>query len=464
MSKFLIKIITPIIILFLVFSPIKAEAIGGIPGASDIAEAIWKTFIDVIPEKGNETLNNLTKPNPEEQDLGEFEDLLIDQLDNKYDFENINLNNELNDEYGQTILEYTNDIVDDIIANLENRGIFNLDESIFPFSKEDFERLLKNIYVDNIFLEYSDPNRSLPDSLKPENFLNVSWTPQFPEPGDIVNITANNTIFTNSEVYYQWRSGGVSILEGYGENILRNYIINTEGSVEKITLIVETPTKETIVKEITIYPVLINFILEPLSSNLPLTKMKGRVSLESDFKIIAIPEIKNENNIDNSYRNLSYKWYVNNELINNQSGLGKNTLTYQLSSKDVNVPIQLKVTSKNPDITIQKNLNLTPESPSVLVFENHPTLGYLFNKSILSTYEKSDLEFVLEAFPLFFNKNDILNYSWYMNNEPITNYRENYITFNTEGYSGQSNLYVQVHNPATLLQRSVRIFDIIFSN
>ena len=85
--------------------------------------------------------------------------------------------------------------------------------------------------------------------------------------------------------------------------------------------------------------------------------------------------------------------------------------------------VTVTVEAPNSDVRARKRIAVNPTNPKVLVYENNPLYGNVFEKAITSRFRFDREEVGLTAIPYFFSvetKNDrALSYVWLENNAAI---------------------------------------------
>ncbi|OHA96350.1 MAG: hypothetical protein A3D49_00450 [Candidatus Zambryskibacteria bacterium RIFCSPHIGHO2_02_FULL_43_37] len=78
--------------------------------------------------------------------------------------------------------------------------------------------------------------------------------------------------------------------------------------------------------------------------------------------------------------NLNYKWTRNGTVLGNVSGIGKNSLTFMDAVFSKPYTIKVEIVDGNEETRAEATQVIAARDPLLLVYENHPLYGYLFNK------------------------------------------------------------------------------------
>ncbi len=164
---------------------------------------------------------------------------------------------------------------------------------------------------------------------------------------------------------------------------------------------------------------------------------------------------------------LNYKWSRNGTVLGTSSGAGKNTLTYTDTVLSRTQTFKVEIISSAGKAVATDSITLDPSEQQLLIYENNPLLGYLFNREINGTYTPRDKEFTFSAFPFFYtaqSRNEAsLAYKWSTNDGALET--KSSVTYRTpEGGAGTSQISVRVNNKNQILQDKLRGFLVQFGN
>jgi hypothetical protein len=187
---------------------------------------------------------------------------------------------------------------------------------------------------------------------------------------------------------------------------------------------------------------------------------KGRTlwSNQSILRVYAVPNISPTT--DNS--TLFYKWSRNGKVLGGNGGLngiGKNTLTLTDSILGNPQTIKLEVLAPDGAILATKSQTFISQPTELLIYEDHPLYGYMFQEEIGPTFDIRESETTLAAFPLFYNIltrfSTTINYGWRNGGgdaevTPSVTYRA------PQGTSGSASVSILVKNKTDITQTNNR--------
>ncbi|MBU6370739.1 MAG: hypothetical protein KGH93_00940 [Patescibacteria group bacterium] len=163
----------------------------------------------------------------------------------------------------------------------------------------------------------------------------------------------------------------------------------------------------------------VDLVVESTSLVPPFYTGKAIFATQGTARIIALPNVM-ENGSALSANDLVFTWQRDGQTLSAESGAGKDAITVSgtVPIRDISVSVSVSDASGNVLATASKILS--PADPKVLVYEDNPLYGILFNKAMSGNYylgQRSELDLVAE--PYFFNLASIdgqdSTYKWFVN-------------------------------------------------
>ncbi|MSR73425.1 hypothetical protein EXS61_02405 [Candidatus Parcubacteria bacterium] len=243
--------------------------------------------------------------------------------------------------------------------------------------------------------------------------------PENPGPNELVGISIEDYSKDLDSLDITWFLNGVVQKKGGG---LKNFEFITKGlgSVSKIKISTGSSSKE-----ITIRPTKLGLMWQTNNYTPPFYKGRALYTYQSRAQVIAIPSFVTSSGATLDPKTLVYKWSVNGSALGKNSGYGKNVLPTGgwVLAKPVNISVV--VTSTDGNFKAENSISLGGSVPQVLVYENHPLYGVLYNTAIPSAFTLNSKEISFFVAPYFFNTNKrdnaLLAYKWKMNGRTIPN-------------------------------------------
>ena len=273
-----------------------------------------------------------------------------------------------------------------------------------------------------IFSVYSNKTHAqTPQELGIDEQVSINSTPKNPKPGDLVTTTieAYGTDLNNSDI--SWSVNGISKDRGIGMTTFSTKV-EKNGSYLTIKASIKTTAGNTIEKSVVVSSQDVDLLWEGKGYTPPFYKGKSLYTQESSIKLLAIPNMYNKSGVKLNPSELVYTWRVNDTVLGSLSGYGKNSLNYDGSILLDDTTIEVTVTAQD-GTQGEAIIVLSAQKPVVLMYENNPLNGIMFNKSIGNNYQIKGKEITIESFPYNFSvsKRDdsTLEYSWAINNAKI---------------------------------------------
>lgn len=184
---------------------------------------------------------------------------------------------------------------------------------------------------------------------------------------------------------------------------------------------------------------------------------------QSNITFVAIPHIPGVSNPSL----LEYKWTKDSVVLGSISGIGKNSLSFSDSIFGKPVNIKVEVFASDGALLASQSTTLSPQDPKILIYENNPLYGFLFNREVGDQYTIKGNEVTFASFPLFFSASDrnsgVMEYLWTTNSGSSEN--SNSVTYRVpEGVSGSSRITVKASNVDKSRQNVGKNFLVQFDN
>lgn len=247
----------------------------------------------------------------------------------------------------------------------------------------------------------------------------ISVVPINPSPKSTVTLTFESYTLNMSTSMITWKINNQVVLEGQGQKKLS---IKT-GDVGESAIVTATALAadgSTITQSINITPSSIVLLYEAPKSYVPLL-YEGR-SLPSSgalTRISALPSLSDAG-VPVSPSNLSYTWYMDDTIMRDGSGLGKQSITVRLDS--LKTKSEIKVVARSPlGNTGEKKITIYPHQVMPILYKYDSILGTNFTNAIERRFEAvSDFTLSLEPFYVSDEDNKPATYIWYLDGLPAT--------------------------------------------
>lgn len=234
---------------------------------------------------------------------------------------------------------------------------------------------------------------SISGSLDP---FSVTITPQYPSAMAPVTLSFLSSVLDLNNTTITVTAGGKQIYQGSVRPV--TLIAGKAGSVTQVVVTAASAGTH-YSQTVTLQPEDVTLVAEPLSFAPVLYPGKPLVPLEGDTRVVAIANIVDAAGKIIDPSTLSYTWTVDGTEIDNQSGIGKAALVVaspiQYRARDVSVLVQSQMGTQ----VGQASLTLSPENPSVRIYENDPLLGIRFGRALGNSYTIRSTEASLFAAP-----------------------------------------------------------------
>ena len=307
-----------------------------------------------------------------------------------------------------------------------------------------------------VFFVFFVPLISLAQSIPGvENPVSIVMSPTNPGPGDTVTLSAQSSSFDVDSALLVWTKNGAVISEGTGDKVL-TLSAGVLGTKTTITLSAQAPGLGTFTDSVTINPALVNLIWEANTSVPPFYEGKALLGWGATYRVVAVPQVY-ENGVAVNPAHLVYTWSKDFSVDANASGYGKNVYADDGSVNYIRGGDTVSLTAATTDgsATAAGSITVSPVTPSILIYEQSPLYGIMYNQSLAAATLDGD-SITLRAEPFFFSNlsSAISSLVWDMNGSAISGFAGNpsLTLVRQDKNAGTSVVEANLNNPTALLQ------------
>lgn len=98
---------------------------------------------------------------------------------------------------------------------------------------------------------------------------------------------------------------------------------------------------------------------------------------------------------------LIYRWVKDGTVLGNITGVGRNSIMFEDTIFSKPQRVQVEIIDVEENILATSSVVLTPIKAELLIYEDNPLYGYIFNQEIGGSFSLSEDEISFSAFPLF---------------------------------------------------------------
>ncbi len=286
-----------------------------------------------------------------------------------------------------------------------------------------------------------------------------------PKPGQLITTKIENYSYDLNRLQISWYINDVLVKREIGAT-QHQFTVGELGKTTKVRVVILKPDGQTIEKTYSYRPAEVDLIYEAETFTPPFYEGKAYFSRQSSLKVVAMPQVLDKGGKYVDSKNLSYKWYLDGSVVQNQSGYGKNTFNYTGALLSKGARIGVEISTIEDGAVANNSIFINPTEPKILIYEKSPDLGTLYNKIVGDSFSINKTEIEFEAVPYFFKKDSILNkatvYSWKLNGQKINAPNQNSLVFRNENnQDGTASISIDVSNE-TILQKAREGFSLIF--
>jgi len=323
------------------------------------------------------------------------------------------------------------------------------------------------IFFSFAFFLYTPPYVTAQIVPKLENVIVLDVNPTYPGPNERVTISAESFSIDLNNSTISWFINGILEQQSVGETSFQ-FTTGELGSSTKIDVVAEVDTGSLEAEQITIRPTDADIIWQGNTFTHPLYKGKHIPSIGSTINIEVVPHFLNEAGVKLSTDKLTYLWRVDDKALPNASGRGKNTIIISQTKPVKSILVEVEIQSSDQLLSRKERLYIPVQDSELLIYENNPLLGILFNKTISGLYSLVGQETKFIAYPFFMSTTDrnapYIDYSWRLNNNPIAlgEDKGSITVGHSGGEEGKAKITASAQNTKDIFQESDSSFIIEF--
>jgi hypothetical protein len=294
----------------------------------------------------------------------------------------------------------------------------------------------------------------------------IAITPEIPAPRDTVLATVRSSQYINlKKAEVVWSIDNKEIKRGIGESSFQ-FRAPDLGQVLNLKATIIRSPGDIFSNLITIKTAGLDLIHEANTYTPPFYKGRSLFTTQSNVTIAALADLR-ENNTRLSKNQIIYNWYRDGQYISSISGVGKDSAVFTGGILSKPFDISVLAESLNSDLKAKKIVYIKNTAPNVVLYENNPIYGNIFEKALTGTFNFDREEVGITAVPYFFSAekraSGSLKYSWFENGKKIGDDTfGSFINYlNPErSANGVSNLRVRINNSENFLQSGENSFKI----
>lgn len=295
-----------------------------------------------------------------------------------------------------------------------------------------------------------------------EDLASLLLEPKNPTPRSTVTITLQSYYFDVNLAKVSWKVNGIPVLQGTGEKKL-TLQTGAVGEGKIVTVTAESSDGTSVEQSLTVTPSSVILLYEAPESYVPLL-YEGRSlpSYGAQVRVSAFPQISDGGSML-SASSLSYTWYVNDKVMEDASGLGKQSanlpLNYLTSKTDLRVLIRTPLGNKT-----EKTITIKPHEVMPILYLYDQILGPIFTSPVEKRFETSkDFTLSLQPFYVSQKKEKSPTYEWFIDGLPSTPLGGRLLSLHPKENSyGSKMLTISVTGPGNYSEKTETKTELIF--
>lgn len=328
------------------------------------------------------------------------------------------------------------------------------------------KKILSNLPI-IVFLVIVFPLISFGQTFLDGKFLELTMTPERPEPFQTVNFVIKSFSYDLDRLKISWL---VNNVEKRTEIGLTEFSMSAGPSGQKTTVkvVVEVADGSQRGIETTFIPSSVDLIYETSSYTPPFYKGKALNPSQGTVLVTALPTLIKSNGIKIPAANIIYTWKKNGQAQKSASGYGKNTFAFSGEIPIRDSLIEVTASSLEGDVSATKFINIPNVATEIIFYENNPIYGLMTNKGIRNTVKMVADEFSTVAIPYFFSVNSVispdLEYVWSLDGRTVESQdpKNSFTTRVEKAGAGVAEIGLKITNLTKILQTANNSYTLNF--
>lgn len=321
---------------------------------------------------------------------------------------------------------------------------------------------MKKLFISFLLLFVFFPNNLFAQAI--DNF-SVSLIPKYPKELEKVTINLDSFSFNLDKSKITWKENGVVVAEGIGLKT-KNFTSPSNGKSKKIRISIFNENGYLLEKEVSLAPQTVDLLWEAVDTYTPpFYRGKTLPSEQSIIKMVALSNfVENEKILDRS--NVIFTWSLNGIQRDSFSGFGQNSFIFKMDPLEASDLVKVKAVSYDSSSAVENSIYIPKTSPEIVIYEENPLLGTLWNKAFTGGIRLSSDETTFVAEPYFFsgkkNFTDYLNFSWTVGGVPNKDNVFNKLTVRKPDEKGSTQIGVYIAHINKILQEAEKKIPLIY--
>ena len=297
--------------------------------------------------------------------------------------------------------------------------------------------------------------------------LSLELSPQYPQPGNSVHVTAGGSGIDLAGSAIVWRSNGNIIAQGMGLTSI-DTVAGALGTQADIEIDVATQDGNMRSAHATIAPTEIDLLVGSDSYTPPFYRGRALPSAGTDIIVQALARFKQQDGTLVPDSAITYTWKRDGQVLGDISGRGKSGAVIPALHLFTDDTITVDAVSADGTLSGEASAVVPAAQPTLDLYEDHPLYGVLYNNALGASAFVSESEMAFVGVPYFAqagSPNDSgLSYSWRVNDTPVSSSASSpsELTINADNSSGLAQIALEVTRAANFYMDATGWWSVAF--
>jgi hypothetical protein len=294
----------------------------------------------------------------------------------------------------------------------------------------------------------------------PGGSASITISPKFPNPGEEVTAKLSSLSADLDSSTITWTLDGKTLSSGVGKKEA-TFKAAKHGSANNLSAEIVTSVGQELEASLVLRPQLADLIVEARSKIPAWYEGASLPTNNSGVKVLAMPNFIVSGSRLNP-ASLQYEWRINDRLMRDLNGKGKQSINVSGESSSISV----KISSQDGTISKEVFASIQSTQPEVLFYETNSLEGIISSQALKTSVIKGGENIEVEAVPFYLSYADSvdLNFAWRFNGnstEPMPDKPAALIIKSFPESKGQTALVeVIISNAKNLLEKVADSFNV----
>ncbi len=297
----------------------------------------------------------------------------------------------------------------------------------------------------------------------------LSLSPEHPQPGENVRITADSSLIDLSRSDIEWSVDDEIITRSSGQKEA-SITAGPLGSEARVSVVARSLDGTLASGEAFIRPAEIDILWESSSYVPPFYRGRALPSAGTFVRAHAIVRFKPERETQISGSDIIFTWKRNGSVVQSASGRGRSSALLSAPTLFGVDTIEVNAVTIDGALEGQESVRIPSIEPVLTLYKDHPLFGIMYHQALTDTTFVPDIEMAFAAVPYFAEAKSPddprLIYSWRINGNDVAadESKRSSLTINADKSAGVAQIGISLKHATNWFMQSSGAWEITFGS